>query len=214
MGEARAQDGPLFYRDPRERAVFAAVWFPEAVRGRVLDVGCGERHLAEHVGGMYVGLDRRAPHDVRADLERGGLPFADASFDSVVCLDVLEHLDRLHELCSEMSRVSCRWVLISLPNAYEIGQRWSFLRGRGLPRRHGLPERPPPERHKWVFGYSEARRFAHTRAGLRVAREQAYYPPRGRGLRRLMARLNRTGRPFVPDLLAMAYWALLERTLE
>ena len=204
---------PVFYRDRRERAAFAAARFPEAVSGRVLDVGAGERHLAAHVRGDYVGIDRRPPAQVRADLERGGLPFADASFDAVVCLDVLEHLEQPHALCAEMARVSRSWVLISLPNAYELTQRWSFLRGRGLPRRYGLPPAAPPERHKWVFGYSEARRFAHTRPGLRVARELAYYPPRGHGLRAWMARLNRSGRARFPDLLALAYWALLVKTL-
>lgn len=211
MADGRPAGGPTFYRDRRERAAFAASRFPEAVRGRVLDVGCGERHLAEHVDGFYVGADRRPPAGVRADLEVGFLPFPDAAFDSVVCLDVLEHLERPHDLCAEMARVSRRWVLLSLPNAYEWGHRWSFLRGRGLPRRYGLPPQAPPERHKWVFGYTEARRFAHTRPGLRVARDLAYYPPRGQGLRPLMARLNRSGGALLPDLLALAYWALLER---
>ncbi|MEE9219301.1 MAG: class I SAM-dependent methyltransferase [Acidobacteriota bacterium] len=202
---------PVFYRDRRERAAYAAAHFPEALQGRVLDVGCGERHVAEFVRGAYVGLDRRSPADVRSDLERDRLPFEDASFDAVLCLDVLEHMDAPHALCSEMARVSRRWVLLSLPNAYDLTQRWSFVRGRGLPRRYGLPPAPPPERHKWVFGYSEARRFARARPDLRVARERAYYPPRGHGLGRWMAYLNRRGRAWWPDLLALSYWALLER---
>jgi SAM-dependent methyltransferase len=201
-----------FYLDPRQRAAWAAAHFPEVVTGTLLDVGCGGRHLAQHVGGFYAGVDRREPADLRADLERGALPFRDASFDSVACLDVLEHLDRPHEACAELARVARRWVLISLPNAYDLTHRWSFLRGRGLPRRYGLPESPPAERHKWTFGYSEAERFARSRPGLRLARERPYYPPRRHALGPLMASLNRRGSRLWPDLLALAYWALLERT--
>lgn len=201
-----------FYLDPRQRAAWAAARFPEITAGSLLDVGCGGRHLAEHARGLYVGVDRRAPADVRADLERGALPFADASFDAVACLDVLEHLDRPHEACAELGRVARRWVLISLPNAYDLTHRWSFVRGRGLPRRYGLPEHPPAERHKWTFGYGEAERFARTRPGLKLARERPYYPPRRRPLRPLLRLLNRSGRRLWPDLLALAYWALLERT--
>jgi SAM-dependent methyltransferase len=203
---------PIFYRDRRERAAYAAAQFPEIIEGSVLDVGCAERHLAQHVRGRYTGADRRPPADVRLDLEDTGLPFTDAAFDAVVCLDVLEHVDRPHHLCAEMTRVSRRWLLVSLPNAYEMTQRWSFLRGRGLPRRYGLPETAPVERHKWVFGFSEARRFARSRPNLRPVRERAYYPPRGHGLRGWMARLNRRGRWVWPDLLALAYWGLFERS--
>jgi SAM-dependent methyltransferase len=202
---------PIFYRDPRERALYAATHFPEAMAGSLLDVGCGGRHLAALTRGFYVGIDRRPPADLCIDLETPVLPFANASFDAAVCLDVLEHLDSPHALCEEMARVSRRWVLVSLPNAYELTQRWSFLKGRGLPRRHGLPPVPPPERHKWVFGYSEARRFAHARPALTVVRERAYYPPRRHGFGGWMVRLNRDGRPRLPDLFALTYWALLER---
>ncbi len=202
---------PTFYRDRRERAAYAAAYFPEIVQGHVLDLGCGERHVADHARGQYIGADRRAPTDVRIDLDTGVLPFADSSFDAILCLDVLEHLDRPHEICAEMARISRRWVLISLPNAHELTQRWAFLVGRGLPRRYGLPEEAPAERHKWTFGFSDARRFARTRPGLRVVRERAYYPPRGHGMRRWMSFLNRHGRTVWPDLLALSFWALMER---
>jgi SAM-dependent methyltransferase len=206
------RDEPTFYGEPRQRADYAVRFFPEILCSALLDVGCGERHLAPYARGVYVGVDRRAPADVRADLERGALPFADGSFDAVACLDVLEHLDRPHEACAELARVTRRWVLISLPNAYDLTHRWSFVRGRGLPRRYGLPEHPPAERHKWTFGYSEAERFARTRPGLRLVRERPYYPPRRHPLRPLMTHLNRRGRRLWPNLLALAYWALLERT--
>lgn len=76
----------------------------ELVRGRVLDVGCGDRFFEQAFRGSfagYVGLDYPAtrgalpdhsqllPPDVAADAR--GLPFAPETFDTVFLFEVLEH---------------------------------------------------------------------------------------------------------------------------
>ncbi len=97
--------------------------------GSVLDVACGSADLAEHVGD-YVGLDFHAttvamarewqPRVVGAALVRGDalrLPFADNSFDVVVCQMFLHHLDTpaAASVLREMDRVSrCGWVAADL----------------------------------------------------------------------------------------------------
>ena len=43
------------------------------------------------------------------------LPFPANSFDLVVCSEVLEHLDDVRQAVSELTRVSARHVLISVP---------------------------------------------------------------------------------------------------
>jgi SAM-dependent methyltransferase len=78
-------------------------------RGRVLDVGCGERpyeaFFASHVAD-YVGLDFvETPF---ADLigPAEALPVEDASFDVVLCTQVLEHCEDPARVVSELRRVT------------------------------------------------------------------------------------------------------------
>lgn len=97
----------------------------------VLDVGCGKgtmgamlrlyRHLKRIVGIDvcdeyldFVRADGAYSDLIRLDLAKSKLPFADAEFDVVLCIDVLEHME-LNEamaLVAEMERVG-KHVVIS-----------------------------------------------------------------------------------------------------
>ncbi len=95
----------------------------------VLEVGCGEGKLADHLVrsgprpsrflATDLSLERRAP-DVDplvefAEASVYELPFDDGSFDLVMCCEVLEHLERPQEALREVARVARRFVLISTP---------------------------------------------------------------------------------------------------
>jgi SAM-dependent methyltransferase len=89
----------------RTRGVLA-VWDRVAVAGRparALDLGCGGVKQWPDA----VGVDLRAAEgvDVLADLERGALPFPDASFAHVFAVHVFEHVAQVCELMDEVHRV-------------------------------------------------------------------------------------------------------------
>ncbi len=99
-------------------------------RGKsVLEVGCGEGKLANRLvrnaptPARYlatdVSLDTLTPElDPRIETQVASayaLPFADQSFDVVVCCEVLEHLEDPARGLAELARVARERVLISTP---------------------------------------------------------------------------------------------------
>jgi SAM-dependent methyltransferase len=142
-----------------ERSAFIASRFAGHIRGRVLDVGCDRAHLRRLVPGLdYVGIDVGGTPDLVVNLEKERIPFPDRDFDCVLCSDVLEHLDNLHQNFGELVRVSRGHVVVSLPNNYANARR-PVERGRGSIGHYGLPADPPADRHKWFFSLSEAGEF-------------------------------------------------------
>ncbi len=124
-------------RDPRQLGVgsrlmgdlVAAAYeahLPSTARGRLLDLGCGTAPLyglyAPHVdavstldwqGGEHVDIE----HDLAAPL-----PFADASFDTIVLSDVLEHVAEPARLIGEIARVLAPGgtLIMNVPFYYSI----------------------------------------------------------------------------------------------
>ncbi len=105
-------------------------WVARQSSGRVLDIGCADRWIEPLLarGCEYLGLDYsragrsnyRARPDVFADACR--LPFRDASLDTVVILEVVEHLPNPTNAFSEISRVLKPQgrLLLTIPFLYPI----------------------------------------------------------------------------------------------
>ena len=78
-------------------------FYSRNLTGSVLDLGCGDRYMEGAIssaGLSYTGLDI---HDV--DLDKDKLPFEENTFDLVICLAVIEHLENPFHTLSEMLRV-------------------------------------------------------------------------------------------------------------
>jgi len=148
-----------------DRPRFLARLYEPYLTGSVLDVGCDRAAVRELVGReRYVGIDRSPEADVHHDLQRDGqLSFPDAAFDTVLCTDVLEHLDNLHQVFDELVRVTRRHLLVTLPNNWNAA-RQRLRRGHGEIGLYGLPLDPPADRHRWFFSLVEAERFLRGQA--------------------------------------------------
>jgi 2-polyprenyl-3-methyl-5-hydroxy-6-metoxy-1,4-benzoquinol methylase len=120
---------------------------------RVLDAGCGEGVVAGWLaaglpGAAVTGVDaredglrefaRRNPglEVVPGDLYE--LPFADGSFDLVVTVEVLEHLDRPAEVLRELARVSSSHLFLTVPHE-PFFRAGNMIRGRYLRRLGSTP---------------------------------------------------------------------------
>jgi len=223
----RGADAPRFkttrrYHDRPSKAAFVYDKYRPILAGkRVLDVGADECFLKAHLpdSSSYWGVGIGGNPDQMLDLESGALPFDDNHFDTVLCLDVLEHLDRCHEVFDELCRVASGHVVVSLPGP--MAAAWAALtQGRyndeSALKFYGLPVDRPPDRHRWFFSYSEAVRFVTERGrrnGMRLVQVES-----NGGCLREWNRLRRFAmrvllHPTVDerDLFAMAMWAVLEK---
>src|SRR3990167_8091117 len=126
----------------------AHAWYVNGVRGsgRVLDLGCGtgvhgQRVLARAC--QVVAMDRHPQvsprrgvmHVIRGDAT-APLPFRDATFDDVLCLDVIEHLIPRIAVLHEIWRILVNdgRLFITWPNRETTWRR--RLRAAGLDARH------------------------------------------------------------------------------
>ncbi len=150
------------------------VWrkYKEILTGRILDVGADECGLKKFLpeGTEYVGIGLSGSVDIKIDIEKGKLPYNENSFDCVLCLDVLEHIDNLHEVFDELCRVSKRHLIVSMPNSWRGFMNMlmnGYYERRKLPMKfYNLQVHPQKDRHKWFYSAREAEEFLIKRGGM------------------------------------------------
>jgi SAM-dependent methyltransferase len=108
----KARHGPTHYREiwqrkPALRAIYADLYRRIRARcrpGRALEIGGGSGNLKEHAPDVVSTDIAFAPWlDVVCDAQR--LPFAAATFENVVMVDVLHHIERPVRFLAEAERV-------------------------------------------------------------------------------------------------------------
>jgi methionine biosynthesis protein MetW len=118
---------------------------------RVLDLGCGDGALLDHLQatrgctGYGIELDdakvlaclRRGINVLQFNLDEGLSLFGDASFDVVLQVDTLQHLRNTETMLRETARVG-RTSIIAFPNFAHWPNRLSVLQGR-MPVTRRLP---------------------------------------------------------------------------
>ncbi|UKO98441.1 class I SAM-dependent methyltransferase [Nostoc sp. UHCC 0870] len=98
----------------------------------LLDVGCRDCKLKKYIGDVvdYKGVDLFQNSEGTVDFVlnvEDGLPIADKTYDFVVALDLVEHLNNVQESLHELLRVSRRHLIIMLPNMAYAPLRKEFL---------------------------------------------------------------------------------------
>ena len=212
------------YTDRQTKAQYVWLKYRSILRGRLLDVGADACHLKPHLDPetAYCGIGFGEGVDRVVDLEQELIPFPDGSFDCVLCLDVLEHIENIHAVFDEVCRVTRRFAVLSLPNAwldfYNMLRHGEYRPGQPM-KFYGLPLEPPADRHKWFFSADEAKAFIAYRASknnMRIIQmDHEAWGIEGRGWRRILRTWARNIllRPSlqVDNLYAGTLWALLEK---
>ena len=179
----------LFYRQER----YLRQWLHMHARGSVLDVGCAGGAAAAQLAPecAYVGVDFPATandlYATRPQIFADGawLPFTDDSFDTVLLLEVLEHVTEPERVLSEAARV------------LKPGGRMLF----SMPFLYPVHDAPHDYRRYTEYGL----RHAFERAGLLVERME----PRQRGLEAVGLLANFALCEEVMDALRQRHWRLL-----
>jgi hypothetical protein len=135
-------------------------------RGTLLDIGARDgglrRSLPDTI--VYRSADIRAGCDFVVDLEHR-LQFEDRSFDYVVALDVLEHVNNFHGAFHELLRVAREGAMVALPNMAFLPHRVSFaLHGRLRTDKYDLRPVGPTDRHRWLTTSAQSETFMLSQA--------------------------------------------------
>ncbi len=102
---------------------------------KIIDIGCGEGYLLYKIQEKFpkaelYGLDlsdgritTTKGHVPKSYLLRGdvlSLPFADNTFDVVICSELLEHMNEYKEVVAELIRISKKHIIITVPNELKL----------------------------------------------------------------------------------------------
>ena len=121
------------------------------VGSRVLDLGCGDGAMLDHLQrtrgctGYGIEIDdanvlacvQRGVNVIQLNLDEGLALFGDQSFDVVLQIDTLQHLRNAETMLLETARVG-RIGIVAFPNFAHWPNRLSVLRGR-MPVTRRLP---------------------------------------------------------------------------
>lgn len=85
---------------------------PKYVKGKLVDIGCGEKPYANMIkpyGTEHIGVDHQDTLHDKCNVDRFGtaydIPGGDGEFDSAICTAVLEHLEEPDKAIKEADRV-------------------------------------------------------------------------------------------------------------
>jgi SAM-dependent methyltransferase len=89
---------------------------------RVLDIGCGAHKIAGAIG---LDANPRTAADVLYDLDQTPYPFLDNSFDEVIGRHVLEHVDNVLDVMTELHRITRPGGVVKIVAPHYTNPDWA-----------------------------------------------------------------------------------------
>ena len=154
----------LTYNNRKGRALFTVRQFEKYIGKNILDIGASNSDIKHFLDNQkvdyekYISVDLNPSAEYVLNLDSDKLPFDSDSFETVICTDVLEHLNEFHDVFNQIVKIAINNVIISLPNAWFSIKKNLFLENSSG-KFYGLPSQKPMDRHRWFFNISEAERF-------------------------------------------------------
>jgi 2-polyprenyl-3-methyl-5-hydroxy-6-metoxy-1,4-benzoquinol methylase len=139
----------------------------------VLDVGCRDGIFKDKLSGNYkyigidfidVGNDKKIEKKINNFLNHNlenGLPSKIQDIDIINALDVLEHIENIHQLFLEFFKKSKKIIIIALPNMAYYKFRLNFLFTGTLSGKYLFKEHPIKDKHRWIPNYYSINNFVN-----------------------------------------------------
>ena len=99
-----------------KKSIARIVWDFIPADSYVLDVGCGSSHTLSRYKGVGLDINEEKIDFMNAQIycddrkymhgDARALPFSDNSFDAVICIEVIEHMENPKEVINEIKRVA------------------------------------------------------------------------------------------------------------
>jgi cyclopropane fatty-acyl-phospholipid synthase-like methyltransferase len=133
----------------------------------LLDIGCRDMILKKYLMGKfkYIGIDyqiknRESKDFINHNLENG-LPEID-KVEIITAVDVLEHLESIHDIFASLFLLSKKKIVIALPNMGHYKFRINYFLTGNLSAKYNFPEKKIFDRHRWIPNYKSINYFVKT----------------------------------------------------
>lgn len=154
--------------DNVERNLFISKKLGNLNNKSILDLGCRDAVLAKHLQGNfhYTGVDflpkeiDKKTVIINFNLENG-IPDHLGKFDIITAIDVLEHLENIHQIFAMMLEKANQQIIIALPNMAYYKFRLNFLFKGLVSGKYDFSPYKQKDRHRWFPTYNEIDRFIY-----------------------------------------------------
>ena len=130
--------GSIFSKIEKDKIIKQAKEYAKQIKKPILNLGCGPFDLG---GENVVNVDvthQNIPNFLLMDANKTPYPFPDKYFSSVVCNQLIEHLERPYDAIKEMHRCADK-VFINYPDIWTAGalatptHKWLVMKDENAP---------------------------------------------------------------------------------